>query len=157
MSETSVSGGARSGIVSLTPHEHQAALNALARLSNGDHGISGLGANLRSATLSGGTVHDASKGADTFVGGAHGAHSPITSVGSDTVVAGSAFSGKIAAAGPAAGHAVGADTIKVAGSTAASVKHDPAAGKAAGQTITLSDKTTISLPGVASHDVTKPH
>jgi hypothetical protein len=115
---------------------------------------------LRSATLSGGTVHEAGKGADTFVGGAHGAQHPITSVGSDTVVAGSGFSGKIAASSPAAfgaGHAVGADTINVAGTTAASVKHDPAAGKAVGQTITLSDKTTVTLTGVHSHDVTKPH
>jgi hypothetical protein len=166
MAETSVDGGARSGISTLTPHEHQAALNALARLSNVGgmgHGVaSGLGVNLRSATLSGGSVHDASKGADTFVGGAHGAQRPITSIGSDTVAAGSGFSGKIASS-PAAfgsGHpaAIGADTINIAGTTAASVKHEPVvAGKAVGQTITLSDKTTITFTGVSSHDLTKPH
>jgi len=164
MAELTVDGGAKTGIGSLTPHEHQAAINALSKLSSASgatHGVAQLlGGTLRSATLSGGSVHDV-KGADTFAGGVRTTLAPVSHVGSDTVVAGSAFTGKVESS-PAAfggGHALSTtDTINVAGTTASSVKNEPlAAGKATGHTITLSDKTTITLTGVAPHDVTKAH
>jgi hypothetical protein len=163
MAELTVKGGVESGISRLSPQEHQAALHALSKLgsaSGATHGISSvLGGALRSATLVGGSVHDA-KVSETFAGGVRSALKPVTSVGSDTVVAGSAISGKVEShatsvgAGPALTHS---DTINVAGTTASSVKNEPlAAGKTAGHTITLSDKTTITLTGVTPHTV-KPH
>lgn len=161
MAETTVSGATTSGIKSLTPQEHQSALNALSKLSTSSgatHGIaSSLGATLKSATLSGGSVHDGTKSTSTFAGGAQAASGPITSVGSDTVVAGSGFSAKTETFGSGHTLSVGSDTINVAGTTAAVVKHEPLAAKASGQTITLSDKTTITLTGVSAHDVAKPH
>jgi hypothetical protein len=171
-----VAGGAHTGIKTLTPAEHQAAVSALSKLagaSGASRGISSvLGGTLRSATLSGGTMHAEGlkvgstslmigRGADTFAGGVHSAVTPAHgAVGSDTVVAGSAFSSKIDATKPttSGAHAsLSGDTINIAGTTAAGVKSETAHdAKSAGHTITLSDKTTITLTGVSAHDV-KPH
>jgi hypothetical protein len=153
-----VTGGSKQGISSLTQAEHQAAIHALSKLSaasGATHGVaSALGATLRSATLSGGSVEKA--GADTFAGGVRS--SSLHTIGSDTVVAGSAFSAKSVAATPASGAAhLTADTINVAGRTAAGVKTEAAHTSTEGHTITLSDKTTITLTGVTPHTVTKPH
>jgi len=167
MAGPTLPGAVKTGILSLTHSEHQAAINALKKLSSASgatHGISSsLGASLRSATLSGGSVHDGTRGADTFAGGVHTGATPSLAIGSDTVVAGSGFSGKIESTGSAAhGSAhplnLSADTIHVAGTTAASVKIEPAHdSKAAGHTITLADKTTVTLTGVSPHDVPKAH
>jgi hypothetical protein len=119
---------------------------------------------LRSATLSGGSVADTARSADKFAGGVHGAAAkPVVSTLSDTVVAGSGFAGKIESAhhesGVVPAHALAhADTINVAGVTASAVKTEPShAPKVVGQTITLSDKTMITVSGVSAHDVTKAH
>jgi hypothetical protein len=167
MAELTIAGGVRTGVASLTPSEHQAALNALSKLSSGagaTHGIASvLGRSLPSATLSGGTVHDVARTSESFIGGVRTGVATISSVGSDTVVAGSGITGKPESAGSAAAGtahplSLSGDTINVSGSTAAGVKHEALpAGKAVGQTITLSDKTTITLTGVSPHDVTKPH
>jgi hypothetical protein len=154
-----VAGGARHGVSSLSPAEHQAAIHALSKLSDSSGASTGvasvLGGAFRSATLSGGATKS------TFAGGVHDSTAPtFSTLGSDTVVAGSAFT-KLdpTQAGSGASHALSlsGDTINVAGATAASLKNETVhESKAAGQTITLSDKTTITLTGV-SHDVTKPH
>src|SRR4029077_945832 len=101
------SGGARLGIQSLSPAERHAAINALSKLTNSSasRGVSSVfGGALKSATLSGGSVHSnsikttggttlvAGRGSDTFAGGVKSAVKPaIHTIGSDTVVAGSAF------------------------------------------------------------------
>jgi hypothetical protein len=168
-----VSGGSH-GIKSLSPAEHQAAVNALSKLASTDGASQGvasvLGGSLRSATLSGGSALSqgikvgssnlVGRGADTFAGGVHSGATPTFSgIGSDTVVAGSAVSSTTAATQQATsgGHSsLSGDTINIAGTTAASVKSQAVPeNKSAGHTITLSDKTTITLTGV--HDVTKPH
>lgn len=167
-----VSGGSH-GLNSLSPAEHQAAINALAKLSSSTGASQGvasvLGGSLRSATLSGGSaLSDGVKagssnligrGADTFAGGAHSATTPTFAIGSDTVVAGSAITSATEATKQASSgvHAnLSGDTINIAGTTAASVKSNVVQdSKSAGHTITMSDKTTITLTGV--HDVTKPH
>jgi hypothetical protein len=162
-----VSGGAKSGISTLSAAEHHAALKALSKLGSTTGATQGVasvlgGSNLTSATLSGGSVHG-QVGSDTFAGGVHSGVTPaFTGIGSDTVVAGSAFSSKAEttqATGTSA-HALSlssSDTINVAGTTAASVKTETTPDSKAGHTITLSDKTTITLTGVSTHDVTKPH
>jgi hypothetical protein len=172
-----VAGGSSHGIKTLSAAEHHAAVSALSKLGSAggvSQGVASVfGGSLRSATLSGGTVHSdgikvgatslvAGRGADTFAGGVHSGATPaFGAVGSDTVVSGSAFSSGAAAAKAAAtgGHAGSSgDTINVAGTTAASVKSEAAqAGKAVGHTITMADKTTITLTGVSTHDVVKPH
>lgn len=158
-----VAGGAKHGISTLSPAEHQAAVHALAKLSAADGASKGVasvlgGTSLRSATLSGGSAKLVTgRGADTFAGGVHQSSTPtFSTLGSDTVVAGSAF-GKLDPAAASKGHglSLSGDTINVAGTTAASLKEQAVQGKAAGQTLTLSDKTTVTLTGV--HDVTKPH
>lgn len=161
---TTVSGGAKHGVSSLSPAEHKAAITALSKLTSGgaSHGVSSaLSTSLRSATLKGGSVHsDGVRQSTSFAGGVHtGATPAFKAIGSDTVKAGSAFSSKgPQAAGSTHGlGGAGADTIKVAGVTAASVKNENAHDAKAGHTITLSDKTTITLTGVSTHDVVKPH
>lgn len=170
-----VAGGAHASLKSLSPAEHQAAVSALSKLASASPGVSSvLGGSLRSATLSGGSVVHSEgikvgssslatgSGADTFAGGVRSAAAVAhTTIGSDTVVAGSAFSSKIDATKSAASGAhvsLSGDTINVAGTTAASVKSETVQdAKSAGHTITLSDKTTITLTGVSAHDVIKPH
>ena len=167
MSTTTVSGGGQLHS-KLTPAEHHAAVQVLAKLTaagSATHKLSSLLADtLRSATLSGGSVH-APRAAESFAGGVHGAAAkPIVSTLSDTVVAGSGFAGKIeshhqASAVVPASHALAhADTINVAGVTASAVKTEPShAPKVVGQTIHLSDKTTITVTGVSAHELTKAH
>jgi hypothetical protein len=157
-----VAGGAKHGMSTLSPAEHQAALKALAKLSTGNGASTGIasvlgGSSLNSATLSGGSAKlITGRGADTFAGGVHQGSAPtFSTLGSDTVVAGSAF-GKLDPTAAGQAHSLSGDTINVAGTTAASLKEQPVhASKAAGQSFTLADKTTVTLTGV--HDVTKPH
>jgi hypothetical protein len=101
---------------------------------------------------------------DTFMGGAHNAPTKaVANIGSDTVVGGSAttFGGHGSEAKPMSGHGsqhftLSGDTINIAGATAEGVKaahpHDAAA---TAHTITLADKTTITIAGLSSHDITK--
>jgi len=159
----SVSGGVKSGVSSLSASEHQAAVHALSKLteSSASHGVASVfGGTFKSATVSSGSVHTESiksasvvsgKGADTFSGGVHSGAAPaIHAIGSDTVVAGSAFAKTELSSGT--GKALSADTIKAAGTTAADVKTAPDT-KASGTTITMADKTSITLTGVTPHIV----
>jgi len=147
----------------LTPFEHHAALEALEKLKAAggvSRGVASvLGGGLRSATLKGGSNLLAAK-TDSFVGGLKSdVKASISAIGSDTVVAGSAFT-KAELLGKGGANVVSglsADTIKAAGITAASVKNDTAETKSAAHTITMSDKTSITLSGISTHDVIKPH
>jgi len=165
-----MSGGAKLGIHSLTPAERHAAINALSKLthSSASKGVASVfGGALKSATLSGGSVHSASikttggttlvagRGADTFAGGVQSGVKPaINTIGSDTVVAGSAFGKTELTTGGS--RALSSDTINVAGTTAAGVK-TAVDTKSTGHTITMADKTSITLNGVTPHNVIKPH
>jgi hypothetical protein len=51
----------------------------------------------------------------------------------------------------------GTDSIKVASQTASSIKAESATPKTSTSTLTLSDKTTVTLTGVSTHNVVKPH
>ncbi len=143
----------------MSASEHQAAVRAIAKLSGSSgvtHGVSSVfGGTFKSATVSSGTTLVSGKGADTFAGGVHSAATPtVKAVGSDTVVAGSAFGKTELSAGTSRG--LTADTISVAGTTATGVKTTPEV-KSSGQTITMADKTSITLTGVTAHNTTKPH
>jgi hypothetical protein len=168
MAETTMSGGARMGIQSLSAVERSAAITALSKLtsSSSTKGLASVfGGSLKSATLKGGTVHgDAikargaslvtGKGSDTFAGGVKSAVKPaIHTIGSDTIVAGSAFHKAELSSKP--GRALSSDTINVAGKTAAGVKAS-VEDKSVGHTITMADKTSITLIGVTPHNI-KPH
>jgi hypothetical protein len=157
-----VDGGTRSGVSSLSPSEHHAAISALSKLTEGSasHGVASVfGGTLQSATVSSGASQKSptlvsGRGADTFAGGVHSGAAPaVKAIGSDTVVAGSAFAKTELSTGP--NRALTADTIKSAGTTAADVKTAPDT-KASGTTITMADKTSITLTGVTPHSV-KPH
>ena len=168
VSVATVAGGAVQGIHALSAAERHAAVTALSKLTgpSASAGVSSVfGGGLKAATLSGGSVTRAGvktaggthllvgKGADTFAGGVHsGAKLPHPSVGSDTVVAGSALSKTELTS--TSGRALSADTINVAGTTAAGVKTalDP---KTTGHTITLADKTSITLH--TPHNLIKPN
>jgi hypothetical protein len=168
----SVHDGVKAGIASLSPAERHAAINALSKLTKSGTASSGVssvfGGALKSATLSGGSVLSASiktpggttlvsgRGADTFAGGVRsGAKPTIHAIGSDTVVAGSAF-GKTELTNAGGSRALTGDTISVAGVTAAGVKTAQDV-KSTGHTITMADKTNITLTGITPHNVTKPH
>lgn len=138
---------------SLSPAEQQAAINALSKLGSALGALSGissvLGGALRSATLSG--------GGDTFSGGVRtGFSATIQAIGSDTVVAGSAF-GKTELSKVTGGKSgtlnLSYDTINIAGVTASSIKTDTLVVKPTGIKITMSDKTSITLTGVTTHDL----
>jgi len=169
MAISSIPGGAKHGLGALTHEERQAAQNALAKLKSSG---GGLGVNLRgltgSATVYGGAPAKAGlsastlirgQGSDTFIGGARSALAH-TGAGSDTVVSGSAKFGGPASVSealvrPGGEHfSLSTDTISVAGVTAESLKagHQPDSGT---HTITLADKTTITITGVSPHDIIK--
>jgi hypothetical protein len=144
----SVGGGARIGINSLSAVERNAAIMALSKLtsSSSSKGLASVfGGSLKSATLKGGTVHGKAINA--------GVASLATGKGSDTIVAGSAFHKAELSAKP--GRALSSDTINVAGKTAAVVKAS-IEDKSVGHTITMADKTSITLIGVTPHTI-KPH
>ena len=170
MESASLTGGIRHGLAALSHAEREAAQKALAKLTGSG---SATGSSLRglvgSATVLGGgksagtgvpsLLHG--HGNDTFIGGARGALTPAAP-GSDTISSGSVTKlggppSVAEALGRHGGHiALSTDTISVAGATAESVKSGqaPAAG---GQTITLTDKTTVTIKGVSAHDITKGH
>jgi hypothetical protein len=110
----------------------------------------------------GGTALIHGQGNDTFMGGARSISThALANIGNDTVVSGSQSHG-----GHAAPEAHGArsvqsfnlnnDTISVKGRTAEGVKDTRPDGKAAStHTITLADKTTVTVAGLSHHDMGK--
>lgn len=160
----SLSGGARHGLSALSHAERQAAQNALSR-------IKGSGGLTHNATVFGGTVSKAGlgsrsliqgRGSDTFAGGSRGVQTrPLIAAGNDTVVSGSAvmFGGRTPLSEALGGHgshgfALNSDTINVAGTTADSVKAAQHESAPKAHTVTLADKTTITITGL-SHDIPK--
>jgi hypothetical protein len=150
-----MSGGASGHHASLSAHEHQVALQALEKLK-ATGGVSrgsaaGLHGDLRSAAAKAGTqiIHPKS---ETFAGGASSSVKPAVSsiIGRDTLVAGSG----VTKAELQTKSGAGTETIKVEGVTAALVKNEPAS-KSAAHTITMPDKTSITLSGISTHDLFK--
>ena len=156
MAETTLAGGA--SVKQLTPAERHAAINALSKLTGAtaSKGVASvMGGSLKSATLKGGMTLVSGHGADTYAGGVKSTVKPaIHAIGNDTVVAGSAFAKSELAHGGS--RALSSDTIKIAGTTAAGVK-SALDTKPTGHTITMADKTSITLNGVTPHNIVKPH
>jgi hypothetical protein len=99
----------------------------------------------------------AGKGTDTYAGGASLTRLPGSGLGADTVVGGSTGI-RTAFTENSAAFRLSSDTINLAGTTAAAVKAlDPTLSQQSSHTITLSDKTTLTISGVHSSDIIKPH
>ena len=166
----SLSGGAHHGLAALTHAEREAARNALAKLKGGGSVLGHLDGSMRSATVySGAAMKTAGlnastalqgHGQDTFIGGARSGFA-LADGGNDTVVSGSAatFGGRTSdVINPHGGQhfSLSTDTISVAGVTAESVKAGHTDVTAShSHTITLADKTTVTITGVSSHDIGK--
>jgi len=169
-----VDAGVHHGLASLTQEERVAAQFALSRVSSAT-GVLGskLGSVTQSATLAGGSMKTAGlsassllhgSGSDTFIGGAHSV--TAAAIGNDTVVAGSTAAivrGVIGTEPVAAQHGpsitLSSDTINLAGATAADVKAAQAdESKTAAHTVSVGDKTTVTVSGLSPHDIAKlPH
>ena len=166
-----VSGGVTHGHAVLSHAEREAAKSALAKLKSLGTGLgSHLSGSTESATVFGGSLKSAALGAstlihgqgrDTFMGGArstptHG----VANIGNDTVVSGSAtrLGGRAGAVGGhiAQNFALSSDTINVKGHTADAVKATrPDEAKQGTHTVTLADKTTVTVSGLSHHDIGK--
>jgi hypothetical protein len=106
-------------------------------------------------TLSQGLV--AGKGTDTYAGGVASARFAISKISSDTVLSGSTAPRLDRLENPSV-FRLSADTINLAGATAAGVKAaDPSHSQQSSHTITLSDKTTLTITGVHGSEIIKPH
>lgn len=169
-----VSGGATHGHAVLSHAEREAAKSALAKLKTLGGGLgSHFSGSSESATVYGGSsVKTAGLGAstlihgqgrDTFMGGARSAPThALANIGNDTVIGGSATKlGGRSGAGSVAGHvpqnfALSSDTINIKGATAEAVKATrPDEAKQGAHTVTLADKTTVTISGLSQHDVGK--
>jgi hypothetical protein len=171
----SLQGGAHHGVAALTHGEREAAQNALAKLKGPGHVLgSHLDSSTRSATVYSGTALKTTglgastvlhgQGHDTFIGGARSGLTPADA-GNDTVVSGSTaatFGGRTSVSNALSAHgghfSLSTDTISVAGTTAESVKAghtDVTTSHATSHTITLADKTTVTITGVSAHDIGK--
>jgi hypothetical protein len=165
-------GGAQHGLSPLSHAERQAALHAISKIKSTSGRLASTLAGLKqSATLIGGAAHKPvlsssallhGSGADTFIGGAR-SNMP-SSIGSDTVLSGSAKSIERGVPGAAVQSSHGlvhsgmsTDTINVAGTTAASVKAMQPEDKAKAHTVTLGDNTKVTISGLSTHDVSKLH
>jgi hypothetical protein len=166
----SISGGATHGLAVLSHAEREAAKSALAKLKTLGKGL-GSHLGTESATVFGGAsfktgglrasalVHG---GNDTFKGGARSTPTrALAHIGNDTVVSGSATTlGGRTHTGGVAGSAqhfhLSSDTINIKGATAEGVKAaHPDHAKAGAHTVTLADKTTVTISGLSHHDVGK--
>jgi hypothetical protein len=172
-----ITGGAKHGMATLSHAEREAAQHALAKLRSLGGGLGAhSGGSVQSATVYSGSsaksvglgaptlIHG--QGSDTFIGGARNAPAKAAAnIGRDTVVSGSAsaFGGRASIADPLGSHAahnlsLSSDTVNVAGLTAEAVKaahpHD-AVTKA--HTVTLADKTTVTIAGLSQQDIAKLH
>ncbi len=162
-----IPGGASSGLQTLTPAERHAAQNALSRVLSASGGLASAIRNLsRSATQHGGSMiagNSASSmqiqgsGNDTFAGGSRTLMT--ASIANDTVVSGSSvtFDGHtgILGAQGLANFALNADTISAAGATVMSIKSQQPEESTRSHTVTLGDKTTVTITGLSHHDISK--
>jgi len=160
MATATISGGGKHGLAVLSHAERAAAENALAKLHGSNSGAA------TSATVFGGVKTGLStstliqgRGSDTFLGGARNVSThALSNVGNDTVVSGSATAGR-SEAHNTHGFTLNSDTINIKGVTAEGVQHLHPQGAATGShTITLADKTTVTVAGLSQHDMGKlPH
>lgn len=162
----SSTGGVSRHVAPLSHAERQAALNALSKIKSASGRFGSSIAEVKqSATMVGGG-HRAELGTATlvhgnatFIGGAR--TSMGTSIGNDTVLSGSAkhFNRGTAVVGAhGLGHSgLSTDTINVAGKTAASVRAMHPEDKAKAHTVTLGDKTKVTISGLSTHDISKLH
>jgi hypothetical protein len=169
-----VTGGAAHGLAVLSHAEREAARSALAKLKTLGSGLSShLGGSTESATVYGGSavkttglsastlIHG--QGSDTFMGGARsGPSHALANIGNDTVVSGSAttLAGRTSTehfGGHSAQHFnLNSDTINVKGVTADGIKGEHSKeAKTSAHTVTLADKTTVTISGLSQHDVGK--
>jgi hypothetical protein len=181
--QSSVAGGLAThhGLAALSEAERHAAQQALAKLQQSGRGFDvHLRGNLESATVSSGLSHARGTvaaglgtstlihglGSDTFIGGVRGTPaSHGVSIGNDTVLSGSAIrtgsqtlSESLAGRGVAHSHfALSGDTVSLAGATATSIQAGQHQHTTQGHTVTLADKTTITIAGLSAHDITKLH
>jgi hypothetical protein len=163
-----VAGGVKHGTAVLSHAERSAAENTLAKLNKS---MSTIGSHLgaASATVIGGVKAAGlgvsrliqGHGSDTFMGGVRSSSThALANIGNDTVVGGSSAIGRSLAdaqAGHGAhGFTLNTDTISVKGATAEGIKALQPEGKTVGShTITLSDKTTVTIAGLSKHDIGK--
>jgi hypothetical protein len=144
----------------LSDSERAAAHSALSRLTGaGVSGFQGEESARSSAhafsfkTLPNGLV--SGLGSDTFAGGASGSHVPLSTFAADSISGGAALKTSWVESGTPF-HLSG-DTIHSAGSTAAGVKTaDTNFTAGVSHTVSLSDKTTVTLTGVGRGAVIKP-
>ena len=167
-----IPGGSQRGFATLSPAERVAAQNALTKLKSAGGGVGQpSGVSAPNATVySGSAVKPGALGApsllhgqgsDTFMGGARGLSIHLAAnIGTDTVVSGSAttFGGRTSAADAVRGghgsqnFSLSADTVNVAGVTAEQVMAEHQQGAVGNsQTITLADKTTITVSGLSQN------
>jgi Ca2+-binding RTX toxin-like protein len=138
----------------LSPQEKAIARTALAKL-----GLSG------ADQVHGGSGSDSvvvGSGNSTLLGaGSSTAISAVasTKIGNDTLVSGSAHSIIKDGLGKSPAHSLSGDTIKVAGHTAASLAGTTKTSSHAGAstTISMSEKTTVTLVGIKTVTHGKPH
>ena len=149
----SVHGGTKA-VHNLSATERLAAQHALSKLSSSHAATLDGGAKAFVKPEAAGTSKLIS-GSDTFLGGASSRAAAVGTTGIKTAVAGS-FGG-VAKIGSAHGAGPSSDTINVAGHTAAAVKAEDTSATKATAKITLSDKTTVTLTGVPTHNVIKPN
>jgi hypothetical protein len=166
-----IAGGATRGPAVLSQAEQQAARSALAKLKTLGGGLGAhLGAATDSATVYGGAAVKTSglgstlihgQGSDTFMGGARSAPTrALANIGNDTVVSGSTatLGGRIEA-DHLAGHReqnfhLSGDTINIKGVTADAIKAGhPEETRTGVHTVTLTDKTTVTIAGLSQHDL----
>ncbi len=161
---------------SLTAHERHAAQQVLDKLKHGTGSGLQLSGVMASATVSSGSAHSQlmSKtglgastlihgyGNDTFMGGVRSS-SPVMAahIGNDTVVSGSSVgsrSGTDSMGARGAQHfALSSDTVNIAGATAAGMQAAEHKDTTRGHTVSLGEKTTVTIAGLSAHDITKLH
>jgi hypothetical protein len=154
-------------LAALSHSELQAAQHALSKIATSTGGLGHtLGSLSQNATAIGGSLRASAlqvpsflqgSASDTFVGGARS--SLISSLTTDSIVSGSA---KLVdnTLGVLGTHNVGSfalsmDSINIAGATALSVKTLEPESNAKAHTVSVGDKTTITINGLSAHDISK--
>ena len=169
-----LAGGVAHGMAQLSDAERHAAQNVLAKLKQSGSGLgshfgresatvsSGSSLSLRGTANLGASTLLSARGSDTFMGGVRSVPLSGLRVGNDTVVSGSTTKLGLHGASETVGRgahqfSLSSDTIKAAGVTAAHVQTGHTAETKGAHTVTLSDKTTIKIAGLSSHDISKLH
>lgn len=157
-----IAGGTKHGLAVLSHAERSAAENALSRLGRQHAGSASVSATVFGGVKASGLsttslVHG--QGNDTFLGGARSTSThALANIGNDTVLSGSATANHPTPEGRAQSFSLSSDTISVKGATAEGVKSVHPQTSTGSHTITLADKTTVTISGLSKHDISKlPH